>query len=97
MHKIFKLKPDQIAPIALGRGGCLSTDRIVVDGEPVRYMYREAHINSQNSGWRFFAGDENDAYMADAQRHGIYDVNTVVNYDSGVLPYLDAPFGSRYE
>lgn len=38
LGKIFKLKRDEIAPVALSRGGCLSTDRIVVDGEPVGYM-----------------------------------------------------------
>lgn len=97
LSKIFKLKPNQIAPVALGRGGCLSTDRIVVDGAPIAYMYREAPTNEQDSGWRFFAGDEDAAYMADLQRHGIYDVNTIVNYDPDILPFLDAPAGCRYE
>ncbi|WP_066584218.1 DUF2185 domain-containing protein [Sphingomonas pruni] len=97
LGKIFKLKREQIAPIALGRGGCLSTDRIVVDGEPVGYMYREAPNNELDSGWRFFAGDEDASYMANSQRHGVYDVNTIVNYDPDILPFLDAAVGSRYE
>lgn len=97
LGKIFKLKPEQIAPVAVGRGGCLSTDRIVVDGRPVGYMYREAPNNELDSGWRFFAGDEDAGYMANSQRHGVYDVNTIVNYDPDILPFLDAAVGSRFE
>lgn len=97
LGKIFKLKRQQIAPVALGRGGCLSTDRIVVDGELVGYMYRESPNNELDTGWRFFAGDEDASYMANTQRHGVYDVNTIVNYDPDILPFLDADVGSRFE
>lgn len=95
--KAFKLKAHEIAPVALGRGGCLATDRIVVDGERVRYMYREAPIRPEDSGWRLFAGDEDAEYMANNERHGVYDVNTLVNYDPDILPFLDAAYGSRFE
>ncbi|WP_157219944.1 DUF2185 domain-containing protein [Flavisphingomonas formosensis] len=97
LGKIYKLKAHEIAPIALGRGGCLATDRITVDGEKVGYMYREASTRAEDSGWRFFAGDENQDYMNDPQRHGVYDVNTIVNYDPDVLPLLDNEAGSRFE
>ena len=97
LRKRFKLKRHEIAPVALGRGGCLSTDRIVVDGKPVGYMYREAPHNELDSGWRFFAGDEDPSYMANNLRHGVYDVNTIVNYDPDILPFLDAVVGSRFE
>lgn len=97
LGKIFKLKRHQIAPVATGRGGCLSTDRITVDGKQVGYMYREEPSRDEDSGWRFFAGDEDASYMADAQRHGVYDVNTIVNYDPDILPLLDAKVGSRFE
>ncbi len=95
--KIFKLSADEIAPIALGRGGCLATDRIVVDGCPVGYMYREETNRPKDSGWRFFAGDEDAEYMKDLSLHGVYDVNTIVNYDPSILEYLDMAVGSRLE
>lgn len=95
--KIFKLKAKDIAPVALGFGGCLATDRIVVDGAKVGYMYRDRPINDQDSGWRFFAGDEDEAYMSSNDRHGVYDVNTIVNYDPDILSFLEADYGSRYE
>lgn len=97
ISKKFKLSKDQIAPVAMGRGGCLATDRIVVDGCRVGYMYRELPSNTEDSGWRFFAGDENDDYMANLDQHGIFDVNTLVNYDPEIVPFLDANYGSRFE
>jgi len=97
LGKIFRLKAHEIAPVALGRGGCVATDRIVVDGQRVGYMYRGDPVREEDSGWRFFAGDEDADYMADLQRHGVYDVNTIVNYDPDVLPLLDAEKGSRFE
>jgi hypothetical protein len=95
--KIFKLKPHEIAPIALGLGGCLATDRIVVDGAKVGYMFREVPSREQDSGWRFFAGDEDENYMANSSRHSVYDVNTIVNYDPDIFPFIDSPYGSRFE
>ena len=62
--KAFRLTAEQIAPISLGVGGCLATDRILVDGCPAGYMYRERPHDEQDSGWRFFAGDEDETYMA---------------------------------
>lgn len=97
LGKLFKLKRHEIAPVALGRGGCMATDRITVDGAPVGYMYRDKPIRDEDSGWRFFAGDEDEHYMADQQRHGVYDLNTIVNYDPDVLPLLEAGQGSRFE
>jgi hypothetical protein len=97
LGKIFKLKAHEIAPVAVGRGGCLATDRIVVDGARVGYMYRETPIRADDSGWRFFAGDEDDTYMTNTERHGVYDINTLVNYDPDILPLLDAVEGSRFE
>jgi hypothetical protein len=95
--KTFMLSKDQIAPIALGIGGCMATDRIVVDGSKVGYMYREPPVNQKDSGWRFFAGDEDASYMADGSHHGVYDVNTIANYDPDIVPFLRAEVGSRFE
>ena len=36
--KVFKLRSDEIAPVAMGLGGCMATDRVLVDGCPVGYM-----------------------------------------------------------
>ncbi len=97
MTKKFRLEPWEIAPIATGLGGCLATDRIVVDGSKVGYMRRENPINEIDSGWRFFAGDEDAVYMANNDNHGVYEVNTIINYDPDILPFVDAEIGSQFE
>lgn len=97
MTKKFRLTKEQITPIATGFGGCMATDRIVVDGSTVGFMYREKPINPQDCGWRFFAGDEDKAYMNDGSKHGVYDVNTIANYDPEIVPHLNAPIGSEFE
>ncbi len=97
MEKKFKLAAEQIRDIATGHGACFATDKITVDGERVRFMYREAPDNDIDSGWRFMAGSESDAYMNDPQNHAIYDVNTIANYDPDIVPFLGAPIGSAFE
>lgn len=96
MRKPFKLRPDQFRPLAEGRGSCIATDRITVAGERVGYMYREAPLNSIDSGWHFFSGDESQDYANDARNFEIYDVNTVANYDPEIIPLLDKAFGTAW-
>ncbi len=94
--KNYKLSADQIETLIDGMGACIATDRITVDGCPVSYMYREPPHNAQDSGWRFFAGDESDAYIEQTEHHGVYEVNTIANYDRDILPIAHAPIGSAF-
>lgn len=88
-RKAYKLAASDIRELAPGRGGCYATDRILVDGEPVGFMYRETPDGDHDSGWRFVAGDESDDYMDDADNLGLYDVNILANYDPDIVPLLD--------
>jgi hypothetical protein len=96
-EKRFRISPDELRPIAPGHGACVASDRITVDGEPVRFMYREPAIHEADSGWRFLAGTESEAELEDTTRHAIYDCNTVANFDPSIVPYLGAPAGSVFE
>jgi hypothetical protein len=93
--KVFKLKAYEIAALVPGRGGCIASDRITVDGMPVGYMYRTSPLNQFDSGWAFLAGDEDQDYLDDPDLHAIYDVNTIANYDPAIIPFLDSPEGWR--
>jgi hypothetical protein len=95
-EKRFKLRPDQIQPLAPGRGGCYATDQITVDGHRVGYMYRERADGGFDSGWRFFSGLESDDYANNPDNIEIYDINTLANYDPMIIPLLDAPPGSAF-
>lgn len=57
--------------------GCLATNRITVEGCKVGYCYREEPDGDWDSGWRFTAGDESEAYMSDQNNAGIYKLNTI--------------------
>ena len=47
--KKFKLASHEIKPIVGAMGGCVATDRITVEGYPVRFMYREEPDNEYDS------------------------------------------------
>jgi len=96
MKKQFKLAADQIRTLVTGYGSCFATDRITVDGECVGYMYREAPREKDDSGWHFFAGDETQKYVDDSSNLGIYNVNTIANYDPEITPFLNEPPGTAW-
>ena len=72
--KDFRLSSDEIKPLAIGSGGCFATDHITVDGKKVGYMYREVADRPEDSGWRFFSGEETQAYIDDLENTSICDV-----------------------
>jgi hypothetical protein len=96
-QKNFKMRADQIKPLVPSMGGALATDRIMVDGMPIGYMYREAPELPEDSGWRFFAGDEDQAYVDDSKHTSLYAVNTIANYDPDIIPYIDTPAPCAFE
>jgi hypothetical protein len=97
LQKKFKLRADQIRNLVGPMGGALATDRITVDGMPVGYMYRETPDRPEDSGWRFFSGDEDQAYVDDAANTSIYAVNTIANYDPDIIGFLETPAPCAFE
>jgi hypothetical protein len=65
--------------------------------EQGRIHDREAADNQFDSGWRFTSGYESDEYMDDPHNLAFYKVNTIANYGSEIVPYLEAPVGSAFE
>ncbi|BDZ52552.1 hypothetical protein GCM10025867_47930 (plasmid) [Frondihabitans sucicola] len=93
----FKLSAEEIVDLGVPRSGCLATNRIVIDGAPIAFAQRDRdRVAPEDSGWRFFAGDEDDAYMDDVDNHGVYSLNTIANYDRIIIPILDAPPGTAW-
>ena len=97
----FYLSKEQIKKIYVSNGpqGCYATNRITSDGKKVGYMYREkpdSDSDFPDSGWRFFAGDETDEYSNNPDNINVFSLNTICNYDSDIIPHLDAPYGSAF-
>ena len=78
-------------------GFVLATKMLVEGRRKVRYMYHEETTNPQDSGWRFFCGDENDDCANNPDNIAIYDINTILEIDKSVLPYLSCPAGVTLE
>lgn len=80
-----------------GADGCIATNRITVEGYKVGYCYREKPDGGWDSGWRFTAGDESEAYMDDPNNAGIYKLNTICNDDPDIIPLLNTPSPCAFE
>ena len=80
-----------------GADGCIATNRITVEGCKVGYCYREKPDGGWDSGWRFTAGDESEAYMDDPNNAGIYKLNTICNDDPDIIPLLRTPAPCAFE
>lgn len=94
----FLKQPAEITKLTDFAGGCLASNRITVDGQPVGYAYREqpdANFTG-DSGWRFLAGDEDDAYLANPDNFHIFEVNTICNYDPTLLDIINSEIDTSF-
>ena len=80
-----------------GADGCIATNRITMEGCKVGYCYRENPDGGWDSGWRFTAGDESEAYMDDPNNAGIYKLNTICNDDPDSISLLNTPAPCAFE
>ncbi|MCI8921963.1 MAG: DUF2185 domain-containing protein [Acutalibacter sp.] len=78
-------------------GFVLATKMLVEGRRKVRYMYHEETTDPQDSGWCFFCGDEDDEYANDPDNIAIYDINTILEIDKSILPYLNCSTGIALE
>jgi hypothetical protein len=97
MQKNFRIPGEQMRDLTSLPGGCMITDRITVDGERTCYMARQFPMGEVDTGWAFFAGDEDDAYLADPGNLGLYALNTIANYAPDVIPLLEIPAPCAFE
>ena len=97
MKKHYKLESRDLQPLATGFGLCVVTDRIAVDGYAVGYMYRDEPEDGEDSGWRFFAGDEDDRYIDNPKNFNVMEVNFVANCDPSIIAHLESPIGAAFD
>lgn len=78
-------------------GFVFATKMLVEGRRKVRFMYREQPDDPNDSGWRFFCGDEDQEYADNPDNIGIYDINTILEIDDSILPLLCSPSGVAFE
>lgn len=78
--------------------GYVIAPKIIVDQKKkIHFMYREEPSNLQDSGWRFFSGEEEQEYVDNPDNLKIYDVNTIIKIDPDIEEFLDSGYGIAYE
>lgn len=77
-------------------GYVLATKKLVEEKLPVMFMYRE-NSKGGDSGWRFFAGIEDQEYVDDPNNIGIYDIKTITDIDGSIISYLNSSVGVAFE
>ena len=83
--------------LAVGFGYCIASARIAVERAKVGFAYREEPSDDQDSGWRFFSGDEPDEYCEDPDNFKIYDLNTIANIDDAITLLMEKPVGTAFD
>ena len=77
--------------------GCFASDKITKEGYKIGYMYREQPDDGKpDSGWRFLAGNEDDGYINNPDNLHFFSLNTICNYDTDIIPYINSHIGSAY-
>ena len=76
---------------------CFATNMVMEDGLAVGYMCREQPDFPRDSGWRFFAGRESQAYVDDPRNTQVYPVAFVAEINPEIIPHLLAEAGSELE
>lgn len=70
--------------------------KITEEGWKVGYMERNKPYNEEDSGWAFFAGDEDDEYTSDYRNIELTRVGNVwQQWDPDIFKYIDMPAGTR--
>ena len=68
---------------------CFVTNRVLNDGAPVGYLYRETPDAKDDSGWRITAGDETDEYMEDPDNSAYVSLGAVLSKDDSFRHLLE--------
>lgn len=70
--------------------------KITEEGWKVGYMERNEPYNEEDSGWAFFAGNEDDEYTSDYRNIELACVGNVwQQWDPDIFRYIDMPVGTR--
>src|SRR5215207_9562342 len=62
---------------------------VATERRKVRWMYREEPTEPADTGWRFFSGDEAEDFGADQENCEFHALDTVIEIDPSVAPYLN--------
>ena len=83
--------------IECGEKRAMASELCFKEGECVRFMYREAPDNDDDSGWRMFSGKESDEYANDSKNIRLPNVGYLLAWDPTLLMPLKHGIGAVFE
>jgi len=75
---------------------CVASKKVTRDGWKVGFMMREEPNDDQDSGWQFYAGDEDSDYLDDYKNIDLCMTNTIAGIDPAIMKHIDSPVGARF-
>ena len=76
---------------------CIATKTITENGEAVGFMYREAAVFPQDSGWRFFSGNESDEYTDNPDHFQVQPVGNIIQTNPAIATLIHQTAGTAWE
>ncbi|MBQ8983454.1 MAG: DUF2185 domain-containing protein [Lachnospiraceae bacterium] len=74
---------------------CIVSKKVTREGWKVGFMLREEIHDDEDSGWQFFAGDEDDEYINDVENVELCRVYSIAGIDPAVINHIDSSVGTR--
>lgn len=76
----------------------LASEKVIgPDREPVLLAFREPGANEQDSGWRFFHGDEDGEFTSDPDNIALCPLSTLLDMDPSLRAIINNPAGTTWE
>src|SRR5262249_51996727 len=74
------------------------SERVIGPGrEPVLFAFREPAADEQDSGWRFFHGDEDPAYTSDPENVVLSPLSSLLGLDPTLRAIINIPAVTAWE
>lgn len=74
-----------------------ATKDLVNNKKNVKFLYREKSNRENDSGWRFFSGDETQEYVDNPDNILLCSIKDILQIDSSIEKLLNSEIGSVFE
>lgn len=83
--------------ICLETQNAFITKELLEKNSKIKFAYREKPDNENDSGWRFFTGNENQEYVDNADNLLLCSIADIIKKDNGIKSILDSEYGTSFE
>ena len=73
------------------------TKRLVEENSKIGFAYKEKPDNETDSGWRFFVGNESQAYVDDPNNILLYSLEDIIKLDGSIKTILNNEINTAFE